>query len=136
MLQKHLDEKVAQLHLANLNAKITKLNEIRETYKARVAAMMDAITSVDGVRANRPAGAFYSMLDLPVDDADAFAKYLVSTFRLDGESVVVAPGGGFYANPARGRTQIRLAAVLEKQKLERAAEILAAGIRSYKGRVA
>ena len=50
--------------------------------------------------------------------------------------VVVAPGGGFYANPARGRTQIRLAAVLEKQKLERAAEILAAGIRSYKGRVA
>ncbi|MEZ4319248.1 MAG: pyridoxal phosphate-dependent aminotransferase [Myxococcota bacterium] len=110
--------------------------EIRETYKGRVSAMMDAVTAVDGVRANRPAGAFYTMLDLPIDDSEAFSKYLVTTFRLNGESVVVAPGGGFYAEPHRGRTQIRLAAVLERSRLERAAEILAAGIRSYRGRVA
>lgn len=110
--------------------------EIRATYAARVTAMMDAVTAVDGVRANRPAGAFYSMLDLPVDDADAFAKFLVTTFRLDGESVVVAPGGGFYADPVRGRHQIRLAAVLERDRLERAAEILAAGIRAYGGQIA
>ncbi|MCA9567078.1 MAG: pyridoxal phosphate-dependent aminotransferase [Myxococcales bacterium] len=104
---------------------------IRHIYRERVDAMMQAVTAVDGVRANRPAGAFYSMLDLPVDDADAFARFLITDFRLDGESVVVAPGGGFYADPARGRSQIRLAAVLERDRIERAAEILAAGIRAY-----
>lgn len=110
--------------------------EIRATYADRVGAMMDAVTAVDGVRAHRPAGAFYSMLDLPVDDADAFARFLVTTFRLKGESVIVAPGGGFYADPASGRRQVRLAAVSGRDKLERAAEILAAGIRAYGGQLA
>jgi aspartate aminotransferase len=105
--------------------------EIRETYAKRVEVLMDALMSVDGVVANRPAGAFYSMLDLPVDDADAFARFMVTSFRHDGESVVVAPGNGFYADPTRGHTQIRLAAVLEKDRLERAAEILARGIVAY-----
>lgn len=109
---------------------------IRQIYRGRVDVLMNALMSVDGVRAHRPEGAFYSMLDLPVDDADAFAKFLVRIFRLDGESVVVAPGGGFYADADRGRTQIRLAAVLETERLQRAAEILAAGIRAYGGRVA
>ncbi len=104
---------------------------IRATYRERVDALLQALTAVDGVRAHRPAGAFYTMLDLPVDDADAFARFLVTTFRQDGESVVVAPGGGFYADPARGKTQVRLAAVLERDRLERAAQILAAGLRAY-----
>lgn len=107
--------------------------EIRGIYRARVDAMMSAVTAVDGVRANRPTGAFYTMLDLPVEDADAFARFLITDFRLNGESVVVAPGGGFYADPLRGRSQIRLAAVLERDRIERAAEILAAGIRAYPG---
>lgn len=105
--------------------------EIRSIYTERVEVLMDAVTAVEGVRANRPAGAFYSMLDLPIEDADAFARFMITDFRLDGESVVVAPGGGFYADPDRGRSQIRLAAVLERGRLERAAEILAAGIRAY-----
>lgn len=105
---------------------------IRTTYRERVGVLLDALTAVDGVRAHRPEGAFYTVLDLPVDDAEAFARFLVRTFRLDGESVVVAPGGGFYANPDRGRTQIRLAAVLESGRLQRAAEILAGGIRAYR----
>lgn len=106
---------------------------IRDTYRTRVEVMMAAVTAVEGVRANRPAGAFYSMLDLPVDDADAFARFMVEDFRQGGESVVVAPGGGFYADPARGKTQIRLAAVLERERIERAAELLAAGIQAYRG---
>jgi aspartate aminotransferase len=106
---------------------------IRDTYRSRVDAMMAAVTAVDGVSANRPAGAFYTMLDLPIDDADAFARFLITDFRLDGESVVVAPGGGFYADDERGKTQIRLAAVLTRQRIERAAAILAEGIRAYAG---
>ncbi len=119
--------------IAALNLPEPYYDAIRETYAVRVQILMDALMAVDGVVANRPAGAFYSMLDLPIDDADAFAKFMVTTFRHDDESVVVAPGNGFYADPIRGKTQIRLAAVLEKDRLERAAQILARGIEAYAG---
>ncbi len=106
---------------------------IRTTYRQRVDALLDALTSVPGVRAPRPAGAFYSMVELPIDDADRFARWLVTDFRRDGESVVVAPGGGFYADPASGRQQVRLAAVVEIEQLRRAAALLAEAIETYPG---
>lgn len=117
--------------LAALDLPESYYETIRTTYRDRMNILLDALTPLEGVRASRPDGAFYTMLDLPVDDADRFARYLVEDFRLDGESVVVAPGGGFYADDVRGRTQIRLAAVLHKDRLERAAAILAEGIRAY-----
>lgn len=117
--------------LAALDLPESYYDEIRNVYRTRMDILLQALTPLEGVRASRPEGAFYTMLDLPVDDADRFARFLVEEFRLDGESVVVAPGGGFYAHPERGRTQIRLAAVLERERLERAATILAAGIEAY-----
>lgn len=104
---------------------------IRETYKARVHRMLSSLTAIDGVSTAAPQGAFYAMLELPVSDSDDFARFLVEDFRLDGESVVVAPAGGFYAHPSSGKQQIRLAAVLEEQRIARAAEVLAAGLHAY-----
>jgi aspartate aminotransferase len=109
---------------------------IRATYRERVDALMEALLSVPGVRAPRPEGAFYSMVELPIDDADRFARWLVTDFRRDGETVVVAPGGGFYADPASGRHQVRLAAVVEITRLRHAADLLAEAIASYPGRTA
>jgi aspartate aminotransferase len=74
------------------------------------------------------------MARLPVDDAERFARFLVTEFRDRGESVVVAPGPGFYAHPSEGRNEIRLAAVLEEPKLERAVELLGTALRAYPGR--
>lgn len=108
--------------------------QIRATYRERVEVLVSAIAAVPGVRTTSPEGAFYAMVDLPVDDADAFARFLVTEFRDDGESVVVAPGGGFYADPASGRSQIRLAAVTGGADLERAVAILTAGLAAYPGR--
>jgi aspartate aminotransferase len=106
--------------------------EVRLVYRERVAAMMDALAELPGVVAPRPQGAFYTMVKLPIDDAEAFARFLVEEFRSGGESVVVAPGPGFYASPADGRDEIRLAAVCEVPKLRRAVALLGEGIEAFR----
>ncbi len=109
-------------------------DSVRAIYKKRVDTMVDALARIEGVTAPRPAGAFYSMVELPIDDADHFARFLISDYRDDGESVVVAPGPGFYADPSSGRNQIRLAAVVEVDRVARAVDILAKALEAYPGR--
>ena len=118
--------------LAALSLPEAYYEEIRETYKRRVHALVEGLAGVPGVSTHAPEGAFYCMLDLPVDDADRFARFLVTDFRSHGESVVVAPGGGFYADPSSGRTQIRLAAVEDEAGIARACEILAEALAAYR----
>ncbi len=108
--------------------------EVRTTYRDRVDAMVGALATVRGIRSYRPTGAFYTMVGLPVDDADAFARWLVTTFRHEGESVVVAPGGGFYADPASGRKEIRLAAVCGPDTVRRAVSLLGRALDTYVNR--
>ena len=107
---------------------------IRQTYRGRVDALMGALSKVPGVAAPRPAGAFYAMVELPVDSAERFARFMVEEFRDQGESVVVAPGPGFYASTDSGGSQIRLAAVLEEARIRRAGELLAKGLAAYQER--
>jgi aspartate aminotransferase len=111
--------------------------EVRATYKARVDAMMDALAAIPGVRYHRPEGAFYTMARLPVKDTEAFARFLVEEFRDTSgarpESVVVAPGPGFYADPSKGRDEVRLAAVREESVLRRGIEVLGRGLAAFKG---
>ena len=120
--------------LAALELPESYYENIRQTYKGRVQVLMGALAQLDGVRVSEPEGAFYAMAGLPVDDSERFARFLVTDFRLDGESVVVAPGPGFYADPTSGRDEIRLAAVLEENRLQRAVEILSAALKVYPGR--
>lgn len=108
---------------------------IREIYRRRVMVMMDALSQIPGVSAPTPEGAFYAMLELPIDDAEAFARFLVTDFRSNGESVVVAPGPGFYADRERGRRQVRLAAVLNEDAIRRAVTIIGEGLAAYPGRL-
>ncbi len=140
-------EKVERLGQARLGAQplaqhvaiaALKLDEsyydaVRATYKERVDAMIDALARIEGVHAPRPAGAFYSMVELPIDDAEHFARFLITEFRDNGESVVVAPGPGFYADPNSGRNQIRLAAVMEASRIARAVELLGMALQAYPG---
>lgn len=122
--------------VAALTLEETYYEHVRAVYKERVDTMMDALAGLEGVRAPRPSGAFYTMVELPIDDADAFARFLVADFRDDGETVVVAPGGGFYADAGSGRNQIRLAAVTEASTIRRAVEVLGKALEAYPGRLA
>ncbi|MEN0062015.1 MAG: pyridoxal phosphate-dependent aminotransferase [Myxococcota bacterium] len=109
-------------------------DEVREIYRHRCQVLGDALGTLDGVQASRPQGAFYTMVELPVRDTEAFARFLVTDFRSNGQSVVVAPGGGFYTDPASGVRQIRLAAVRQASELERSAAILGEALAVYGGR--
>ncbi|MCA9493571.1 MAG: hypothetical protein KC621_26750, partial [Myxococcales bacterium] len=106
--------------------------EVRGVYAERVGGMVDALEALPGVVAPRPAGAFYSMVELPVSDTERFARWLVESFRHEGESVVVAPGPGFYASPSDGRNQIRLAAVNDVATLRRGVELIGLGVEAFR----
>jgi len=120
--------------LAALQLPEAYYQEVRETYRSRVHALLGALENIEGITTSRPQGAFYTMVGLPVRSAEAFSRYLVTEFRSRGESVVVAPGPGFYADPTSGRNEIRLAAVTGESDLVRAAEILGEALRSYDAR--
>lgn len=117
--------------LAALSMPESFYEDVRQNYRGRVSALTGALAAVPGVTVPQPAGAFYAMVDLPIDDADRFARWLVEGFRSDGESVIVAPGPGFYAGTRSGRHQVRLAAVLDEVQLERAGALLVEAIAAY-----
>ena len=123
--------------IAALSMPESYYEEVRQTWKSRVDTMYAELNKIDSINHNRPNGAFYTMVELPVDNTENFARYLVTDFRSVNpeigmpESLVIAPGGGFYVDPIRGKTQIRLAAVLEESKIKRAIEILRDAIDAY-----
>ncbi len=104
---------------------------IRAEYQARRDALYEGLTAHPGVLLRKPPGAFYMIVRLPLSDTDHFARWLLSEWRVDGETVMVAPGDGFYATPGLGQNEIRVAYVLEVPKLKRASQILLAGMERY-----
>jgi aspartate aminotransferase len=100
-------------------------------YQRRRDVLFEALSAVPGVLLHKPEGAFYCIVGLPVDDAEAFARYLLEKFSEDGETVMVAPAGGFYATPGLGRNEVRLAYVLAEPELRKAVRLLAHAIDAY-----
>lgn len=109
-------------------------DEIREEYKLRRDTVVRKLREIPGVICEEPKGAFYLMAALPVDDADRFQQWLLTDFEDHGETVMFAPGEGFYATPGKGKNEIRIAYVLKHEDLERAMELLALGIQAYQNR--
>ena len=81
----------------------------------------------------KPEGAFYIMAKLPIQDGETFARWLLNEFHDNNETVMVAPGEGFYKTPGRGKDEVRLAYVIEAAKLERAANLLLIALDRFKG---
>ena len=100
-------------------------------YQARRDALHEGLRQISGLKAFKPHGAFYSVLDLPVKNATDFIKFMLGDFTLDGETVFVAPAAGFYISPQLGESQIRIAGVLKSQDLARAAQVLGAGLKAF-----
>lgn len=118
--------------VAALSMEESYYEDVRNIWKSRVDVMYNALNQIPNVKHNKPNGAFYTMVQLPVNSAEDFAQFLLKDFRSNNESLIVAPGGGFYANPLRGKAQIRLAAVLEEDKLQRSIEILGEALSEYR----
>jgi aspartate aminotransferase len=110
--------------------------QVTQEYRRRRDAVIEELAAMPGVVCRTPQGAFYIMAKLPVDDAEDFVRWLLTDFRLDGETTMVAPGNGFYATPGAGANEVRIAYVLEVDKLRRAMRIMAAGLRAYRAAAA
>jgi aspartate aminotransferase len=106
-----------------------------DEYRRRRDAVHEALAAMPGVVCHKPTGAFYLMARFPVDDAEAFAVWLLTHFQIDGETTFIAPGNGFYASPGAGRQEARIACVLGVEKLRKAMRIVAEGLAAYPGRI-
>lgn len=110
------------------------LEEVNREYKKRRDTIVAALAKLPGVKASDPKGAFYIMVSLPVDDAEKFAIWTLENFAIDNETVMFAPGNGFYSTPGCGVNEARLAYVLKSEDLERAIYILGEALKAYPGR--
>ncbi len=108
--------------------------ECFEEYKARRDFFINGLRQIPGVVSPMPEGAFYTVASLPVDSAEDFCKWCLTDFRLNGETVMMAPAAGFYSTPGLGRNQVRMAYVLKKEDLQRSLDILRAALEAYNKR--
>ncbi len=109
------------------------LTEVISEYEQRRDLLYDSLCAIDGVTACKPAGAFYTVTKLPVADAKSFAIWLLTDFRKDGRTVMIAPANGFYASEGAGLDEVRIAYVLKSPDLREAMAILAEGLAAYPG---
>ena len=109
-------------------------DKIKAEYKRRRDVCYQKLSSIPGVVCTEPKGAFYMMAKLPVDDAELFQTWLLTDFEDNGETVMFSPGKDFYATPGKGIDEIRIAYVLEEDKLARALDLLALAIEQYNKR--
>ena len=107
------------------------LASVRDEYSRRKDALVSALSKLPGVTHSSPEGAFYVMATLPVDDAEKLQYFLLQEFEDQGETVMYAPGEGFYATPGKGRSEIRIAYVTNPAELTRAVQLLGLGIKAY-----
>ncbi len=107
-------------------------DRVRVEYTRRRDIVFERLNCIEGVICPKPAGAFYAMARIEGVDTEDFARWLLTDFEQDGETVMVAPGAGFYGTPGLGRDEIRIAYVLETETLSRAMGLLATAIRRYR----
>ncbi|HNZ94824.1 MAG TPA: aminotransferase class I/II-fold pyridoxal phosphate-dependent enzyme, partial [Sphaerochaeta sp.] len=107
------------------------LVEVKKEYESRRNFLIKALEKIEGVKTTKPKGAFYIIAELPVEDAEDFATFLLRDFDLNGETVMLAPAEDFYATKGIGRRQVRIAYVLNKEDLGKAVACLAAGLKAY-----
>ncbi len=109
-------------------------NEVREEYTKRRDFLVQELRKIPGVICPMPQGAFYVIIQLPVDDVDTFAQWMLESFSYEGGTVMVAPGSGFYASEGAGKQEARLAYVLNTDDLLKSAQILEKAIEAYNNR--
>ncbi|WP_339662566.1 pyridoxal phosphate-dependent aminotransferase [uncultured Polaribacter sp.] len=116
---------------AALDTPQSYFDEVIEEYVERRNTLITELKKIEGIKVANPKGAFYCVVELPVKDSDHFAQWLLESFNDNNETVMVAPASGFYSTPGEGKSQIRIAYVLNKEDLIRSVQILAKALKQY-----
>ena len=117
---------------AALDTPDSYFDEVIEEYMERRNILIQELQKITGLKVAKPKGAFYCVVELPISNADAFARWLLEAFRVENETIMVAPAAGFYATPGLGKNQLRIAYVLKKEDLIKSVNILKQGLKVYK----
>lgn len=118
---------------AALNTPQSYFDEVKAKYVRRRDVLVDGLNTIPGVKCPKPQGAFYCVAELPIDDADVFAQWILESFDYNGQTVMVAPGSGFYATEGLGKSEVRIAYVLQVEDLKNAVEVLRRALDAYPG---
>ena len=116
---------------ASLSTPQEYLDQVYEEYLARRDFLIEGLNKIPGVYSPTPMGAFYTMVRLPVEDAEDFCKWCLTDFSYKGQTIMMAPGSGFYTDPSEGRNEVRMAYVLNREDLAKALEVLAKALEAY-----
>jgi len=116
---------------AALDTPQSYFDDVITEYKDRRDTLIAELQKIEGVKVATPKGAFYCIAKLPVKNADDFAQWLLESYDLNGETVMVAPAAGFYSTPNVGLDEVRIAYVLKKEDLIRSVEILKDALKTY-----
>lgn len=119
-----------------VGAKLTRvpksyIEKVRQEYEKRRDVLYEGLSKIKGVFLTKPEGAFYTMVSLPVENAEDFSIYLLKDFRDKNETVMLAPGEGFYGTKNQGLNQVRIAYVLNTRDLKRCIEIIDKALQKY-----
>jgi aspartate aminotransferase len=106
-------------------------SEVHAEYNSRRDLLVQRLQAMDGVICPMPGGAFYAIAELPVDDTEKFCQWLLEDFSFNGATVMMAPAAGFYATPGKGKREVRLAYVLNKEDINAAMDCLEAALKEY-----
>jgi len=120
---------------ASLSASQDYVHSTYQEYKERRNFLIEGLNKIKGCYSPMPMGAFYTVARLPVDDADKFCAWCLSSFSYDGETIFMAPASGFYTQPNSGKNEVRIAYVLNKGDLAKALVILEKALEAYPGRM-
>ena len=119
---------------ASIDASEDYMRDTYDEYVERRKFLIDGLNRIPGVYSPIPMGAFYTMARLPVDDSEKFCSWCLTDFEYEGETVMMAPGAGFYTTPGAGHDEVRIAYVLKKNDLQRALFVLRKALETYPGR--
>ena len=120
---------------ASIDTSEDYLREMYDEYVERRNCLIDGLNKIPGVYSPIPMGAFYTMARLPIDDAERFCAWCLEEFSYENETIMMAPGAGFYTTPGAGHNDVRIAYVLNKHDLERALFILGRALEAYPGHI-
>jgi len=107
---------------------------VNKEYTLRRDTLVARLNAINGVYCPNPGGAFYVVAKFPIDDADKFCQWILESFDLNGETVMMAPATGFYSTPGSGKTEVRMAYVLNTEDLNKAMDCLTVALKQYPGR--
>ena len=119
---------------ASLDTPNDYMLNVYNEYVERRKFLIDGLNRIPGCYSPIPMGAFYTVVKLPVDDADKFCAWCLSDFEYEGQTVMMAPASGFYTTPGLGKDEVRMAYVLKKEDLANALIVLKKALEAYPGR--